>query len=92
MSSSGSLQAVSRRSAELRSETAVALVVLTSSIVKVPANLILVKNVSLVGLHWGAYYVKEPSAPAGVWKALLKEFARGSLKPIVFDGQYESVF
>ncbi|KAF8200800.1 hypothetical protein BJ912DRAFT_1139179 [Pholiota molesta] len=43
------------------------------TIEKVPMNLVLLKNVSLVGLHWGAYTQKEPNRVAVVWKDILSE-------------------
>lgn len=35
-------------------------------------NLVLLKNISLVGIFWGAYSTKEPSHIPGVWKEILK--------------------
>ncbi|KAL7411138.1 hypothetical protein BDY24DRAFT_365123 [Mrakia frigida] len=61
------------------------------TIEKIPANLILVKNVSIVGLHLGAYYKKEPAHPITIWKNLFKGFASGALKPVVFDGVYDGL-
>ncbi|KAI0344862.1 NAD(P)-binding protein [Trametopsis cervina] len=52
---------------------------------KLPLNLVLLKNVSVVGIHWGAYLTKEPEHVPSVWKALLDWFASGRLKPVVYD-------
>lgn len=54
------------------------------TIEKVPMNLVLLKNVSLVGLHWGAYTIKEPSRVPVVWKELLDLFASGRAKPVTY--------
>ena len=37
---------------------------------KVAMNRVLLKNISLVGLHWGAYTSNEPEAIPGVWAGL----------------------
>ncbi|TFK26458.1 alcohol dehydrogenase [Coprinopsis marcescibilis] len=55
------------------------------NIEKVPMNIILLKNVSLVGLHWGAYTLKEPSRVPVVWKDILELFATGRTKPVVYN-------
>lgn len=55
------------------------------AIEKVPMNLVLLKNVSLVGLHWGAYTQKEPARIPIVWKDILDLFASGRTKPVVYD-------
>ncbi|EAU91399.2 alcohol dehydrogenase [Coprinopsis cinerea okayama7 len=54
------------------------------TIEKVPMNLVLLKNVSIVGLHWGAYTQKEPSRIPVVWKDILNLFASGRTKPVVY--------
>ncbi|KAJ2925132.1 hypothetical protein H1R20_g11980, partial [Candolleomyces eurysporus] len=54
------------------------------TIEKVPMNLVLLKNVSLVGLHWGAYTQKEPSRIPVVWKELLDMFASGTVQPVTY--------
>jgi len=51
---------------------------------KLPLNLVLLKNISIVGIHWGAYTQKEPSRVPEVWKALLALFASGEAKPVVY--------
>jgi len=54
------------------------------AIEKVPMNLILLKNVSVVGLHWGAYITKEPARVPVVWKALFDLFASRRVRPVVY--------
>ncbi|THH00794.1 hypothetical protein EW026_g1792 [Hermanssonia centrifuga] len=39
---------------------------------QLPLNLVLLKNVSIVGIHWGAYAIKEPQHIPSVWKALIE--------------------
>ncbi|TAF63782.1 MAG: NADPH:quinone oxidoreductase family protein [Cytophagales bacterium] len=48
-----------------------------------PANLLLLKNASLVGLFWGNYAVKNPTILVGSLVELLKLMQEGHLKPLV---------
>ncbi|KAG8886052.1 hypothetical protein FRB97_007928 [Tulasnella sp. 331] len=59
------------------------------AIEKIPMNLVLLKNISLVGLHWGAYYKHEPEHPAKVWSELLALYADGKIKPIIYTEVYK---
>ncbi|OJA08663.1 hypothetical protein AZE42_01165 [Rhizopogon vesiculosus] len=52
---------------------------------KLPLNLVLLKNISVMGLHWGLYAHKEPSRIPVVWKELMELFASGRIKPVVYD-------
>ncbi|KAJ1974699.1 hypothetical protein H4R35_003491 [Dimargaris xerosporica] len=60
------------------------------AIEKVAMNQILLKNVSLVGLHWGAYIKNQPKRVPEVWGALLPLLEQQQLVPQVyphiFDG------
>ncbi|KAF8070122.1 alcohol dehydrogenase [Lyophyllum atratum] len=58
------------------------------TIEKVPMNLVLLKNISLVGLHWGAYSKFEPERVPIVWKALLDLFSSGKVKPVTYNQIY----
>ncbi|KAF9012335.1 alcohol dehydrogenase [Cyathus striatus] len=58
------------------------------TIEKVPMNLVLLKNISLVGLHWGAYTGKEPSRIPDVWKNILDLFASEGVKPVTYADVY----
>jgi len=58
------------------------------TIEKIPMNIVLLKNVSLVGLHWGAYTRNEKERVPVVWKALLDMFSTGKAKPIMYDRIY----
>ncbi|KAL1696349.1 hypothetical protein GGG16DRAFT_43829 [Schizophyllum commune] len=55
---------------------------------KVPMNLVLLKNVSVVGLHWGAYNIHEPARVPEVWKTLLSMLSSGKVKPVIFSTVY----
>ncbi|KAK7472585.1 hypothetical protein VKT23_000698 [Stygiomarasmius scandens] len=58
------------------------------NIEKVPMNLVLLKNVSIVGLHWGAYRLKEPGHTPEVWKGLLDLLSSGKVQPVVYSKVY----
>jgi NADPH2:quinone reductase len=45
------------------------------------ANHVLVKNYSVVGLHWGAYNLKKPELIQEVVRTLHEMYARGEIKP-----------
>ncbi|KAI0780315.1 alcohol dehydrogenase [Fomes fomentarius] len=51
---------------------------------KLALNLVLLKNISIVGIHWGAYTKIEPARVPVVWKELLDLFSSGRAKPIVY--------
>ncbi|KAG8953518.1 hypothetical protein FRC04_002360 [Tulasnella sp. 424] len=55
------------------------------TIEKIPMNLVLLKNISLVGLHWGAYLKHEPKRVPIVWKELIELYQKGSLKPVLYS-------
>ncbi|KAJ7783214.1 alcohol dehydrogenase [Mycena metata] len=56
---------------------------------KVPMNLVLLKNISLVGIHWGAYRVKEPEHMPSVYKAFLDLLESRRVSPPVV---YQEIF
>ena len=45
------------------------------------ANHVMVKNYSVVGLHWGLYNIKNPGLIAEVTRTLQEMYARGEIKP-----------
>ena len=47
------------------------------------SNHVLVKNYSVVGLHWGAYRHNNPSKIEQGWKELLALYETGLLKPVI---------
>ncbi|KAG8932890.1 hypothetical protein FRC02_000400 [Tulasnella sp. 418] len=55
------------------------------AIEKIPMNLVLLKNISIVGLHWGAYISREPARVPEVWAALMALYESGKLKPIIYS-------
>jgi NADPH2:quinone reductase len=46
-------------------------------------NHILVKNYSVVGLHWGAYRQHNPAKIERAWRALFDLYEAGKIKPVV---------
>ncbi|CAO3666807.1 unnamed protein product [Umbelopsis vinacea] len=55
---------------------------------KVAVNRVLLKNISLIGLHWGAYFTNEQESIPKVWSALLDLFDSGKLKPAIYNKVY----
>jgi NADPH2:quinone reductase len=52
---------------------------------QIPANILLVKNLSAIGYHWGAHWRLAPEAMAASFGELLRWLADGSLTPHVSD-------
>jgi NADPH2:quinone reductase len=52
---------------------------------EVPAGHVLVKNYSVVGLHWGLYRSKDPSVIADAHAALGRLYAAGKIRPLVSE-------
>ncbi len=50
-------------------------------------NRVLLKNISLVGLHWGAYHQKDPAKVSEAMAALFAMYARGAL-PVSVGASY----
>ncbi len=51
---------------------------------EVKLNRILLKNISILGLHWGAYAVNEPERISATFEALFKLYEEGRIKPLLF--------
>jgi NADPH:quinone reductase len=51
---------------------------------KVAMNRVLLKNISIVGLHWGAYNLFERETIGEVWKGIFDMINKGQLKGITF--------
>ncbi len=51
---------------------------------EVKANRILLKNISVVGLHWGAYAAREPARVTETFDALDALYAAGEIRPVVY--------
>jgi len=46
-------------------------------------NRVLLKNISLVGVHWGLYFEKDPSAIQDAQRAIFDLHARGKISPVI---------
>ena len=53
------------------------------SIPKIPANVLLVKNVSVAGLFWGAHLIHDPATLMSSAKQLVEWWLRGDIRPHV---------
>ncbi|RFU33263.1 hypothetical protein B7463_g3048, partial [Scytalidium lignicola] len=52
---------------------------------KIAANRVLLKNVSIVGLHWGAYEKFDPNTVPEVWKGLFELISERKYRGIVYQ-------
>jgi NADPH2:quinone reductase len=50
---------------------------------EIKANRILLKNIAVVGLHWGAYATNEPARIPEVFDALFRLYERGAIRPVI---------
>jgi len=53
----------------------------SGDIPQIPANHLLVKNVSVIGLNWGGYLRFNPAAMGDTFRALFDWYAQGKLRP-----------
>ena len=51
----------------------------------IKANRILLKNIAVVGLHWGAYATHEPERVPETFRALFELHAAGRIAPMIYD-------
>jgi NADPH2:quinone reductase len=56
----------------------------SGTIPSVKANRILLKNIAVVGLHWGAYVQHQPERIPEVFDALGRLYAEGRIRPVIF--------
>lgn len=64
----------------------------SGTIEKLALNRVLLKNISIVGLHWGMYAAKEPETPPKVWQGIFDLIKSGKFKPITYtDRQYKGI-
>lgn len=56
----------------------------------IKVNRVLLKNVSVVGLHWGAYVQHDPRTIPKVWAGLFKFIEEGKFKATVYQPQDSS--
>jgi NADPH:quinone reductase len=54
-------------------------------IAEAPTNHLLVKNYSVVGLHWGLYNKKSPELIAETHGALIRLYEEGKIDPLIFE-------
>ena len=54
------------------------------TIPSVAANRILLKNIEVTGLHWGAYAQNQPTAIPEVFRALFDLYDAGKIRPLIF--------
>ncbi len=50
----------------------------------IKANRILLKNIAVTGLHWGAHAEKDPARIADCFSALFRLHARGQIAPVIY--------
>ena len=55
---------------------------------EVKANRILLKNIAVVGLHWGAFAFNEPERIPETFAALFALYAEGKVKPVIYPERY----
>jgi NADPH:quinone reductase len=55
------------------------------TIPSVKANRILLKNIAVVGLHWGAYARHEPERVPETFAALFELYREKKIRPVIFD-------
>jgi NADPH2:quinone reductase len=51
---------------------------------EIKANRILLKNIAVTGLHWGAHAQKDPKRIPEVFGALFDLYAAGQIRPVIF--------
>ncbi|KAJ2725909.1 hypothetical protein GGI07_000954 [Coemansia sp. Benny D115] len=61
------------------------------TIEKIAANRILLKNVAVTGVHWGAYVKNEPERIPEVWSALFKMAEEGKINPVVYEPVFQGL-
>ena len=57
----------------------------SGQIEKIAMNRVLLKNISILGLHWGQYERQEADTVEDVWKALFDLMARGKFRGMAFS-------
>jgi NADPH2:quinone reductase len=50
---------------------------------EIKANRILLKNIAVVGLHWGAYAINEPARVPETFDALFRLYEAGTIRPVI---------
>jgi NADPH2:quinone reductase len=52
---------------------------------EVKANRILLKNIAVTGVHWGAYLLNEPDRVPETFAGLFALYSDGRIKPLIYD-------
>jgi NADPH2:quinone reductase len=52
---------------------------------EVKANRILLKNIAVTGVHWGAYMINEPERVPETFEGLFALYREGKIKPLIFN-------
>ncbi|MGF1616047.1 MAG: NADPH:quinone oxidoreductase family protein [Gammaproteobacteria bacterium] len=52
---------------------------------QIPANIVMVKNIAVIGVHWGSYRTQAPGVLADSFAQLFAWYSEGLLKPHVAD-------
>jgi NADPH2:quinone reductase len=52
---------------------------------EVKLNRVLLKNISLVGLHWGAHAMHEPARIDETFRALFELYRTGAVEPVIYE-------
>jgi len=55
----------------------------SGTVPQIPANILLVKNITVIGYYWGAHRILDPELVKGSFKELLGWFEEGKIKPHV---------
>jgi NADPH2:quinone reductase len=50
---------------------------------EIKANRILLKNISVLGLHWGAYALHDPKRIPETFNALFRLYEEGKIRPVI---------
>jgi NADPH2:quinone reductase len=56
----------------------------SGTIPSVRANRILLKNIAVTGLHWGAHAAKDPEKIPRTFEALFELYRAGKIRPVIF--------
>jgi NADPH2:quinone reductase len=57
----------------------------SGTIPSIQANRILLKNIAVTGLHWGAHASKDPKRIAEVMDALFSLHSKQQIRPVIFE-------
>ncbi|CAG8697950.1 7746_t:CDS:2 [Dentiscutata erythropus] len=58
---------------------------------KVPTNLVLLKNTSIIGVYYGTYQKYDPERVIEVWNGLFKLFSEKKLKSVIYKNAYNGL-